>query len=101
MDRLRTDGSRGSEEIDIVGSARSQVTLVGECKWTTKQMASNVLDDLEQFKLPALRQAGARFAASGPRILLFSKSGFNQASIQSGAKRATKMRKFAAISKFA
>ncbi len=87
LDRLRADGSRGSEEIDIVGSTRSRVTLVGECKWTTKKMASNVLDDLDQFKLPALSQAGARFAASGPRILLFSKSGFKQTLVERAAAR--------------
>ncbi len=87
LDRLRADGSRGSEEIDIVASARSRVTLVGECKWTTKKMAGNVLDDLERFKLPALRQAGARFAANGPRILLFSKSGFKQALVERAATR--------------
>jgi hypothetical protein len=76
LDRLRADGARGSEEIDVVGVSRSRVTVVGECKWTAGRMTGKVLADLEQFKLPALRQAGACFAADGPQILLFSKSGF-------------------------
>jgi AAA+ ATPase superfamily predicted ATPase len=87
LDRLRAEGSRGSEEIDIVASARSRVTLVGECKWTAKKMSPRVLGDLEGFKLPALRQAGARFAAAGPRILLFSKNGFTQGLIEQAATR--------------
>jgi AAA+ ATPase superfamily predicted ATPase len=76
LDRLRATGERGSEEIDVVGTARSRVTLVGECKWTSGKMSAKVLEDLEQFKIPAMRQAGARFSSSGPQILLFSKSGF-------------------------
>jgi hypothetical protein len=76
LDRLRADGERTSEEIDVVGAARSRVTVVGECKWTGGRMTGKVLSDLESYKIPALRQAGARFAAGGPTILLFSKSGF-------------------------
>jgi hypothetical protein len=76
LDRLRAGGERGSEEIDVVGAARSRVTVVGECKWTGARMGAEVLGDLERFKLPALRQAGARFAAGGPEIVLFSRSGF-------------------------
>jgi uncharacterized protein len=87
LDRLRVEGSRGSEEIDVVASARSRVTLVGECKWTAKRMPGQVLSDLEEFKLPALRQAGARLAAGGPRILLFSKNGFKAGLIEQAAGR--------------
>lgn len=76
LDRLRAAGERGSEEIDIVGASRSRLTVVGECKWTSGRMTARTLDDLERFKVPALRQAGARPAAGGPTILLFSKSGF-------------------------
>lgn len=78
LDRLRAGGERGSEEIDIVGSARSRVTVVGECKWTGGRLTAKTLDDLERFKLPALQQAGARFQAGGPLILLFSRSGFKK-----------------------
>jgi uncharacterized protein len=87
LDSLRAAGERGSEEIDVVGAARSRVTVVGECKWTRARMSAKVLDDLERFKLPALRQAGARFAASGPRILLFSKSGFKENLVAAAADR--------------
>jgi uncharacterized protein len=76
LDRLRAEGTRGSEEIDVVGVARSRVTLVGECKWTSGRMSAKVLDDLEAYKIPALRQDGARLAGDRPLILLFSKSGF-------------------------
>lgn len=76
LDRLRQQGERSSEEIDVVGIARSRVTVVGECKWTNSPMASAVLDDLERFKLPALHQDGIRLAATGPTVLLFSKGGF-------------------------
>lgn len=87
LDRLRAEGERGSEEIDVVGSARSRVTLVGECKWTGGGMSGKVLGDLERFKIPALRQAGARFAAGGPQILLFSKSGFKDSLVEEAAGR--------------
>jgi len=87
LDRLRAERARGSEEIDVLGTARSRVTLVGECKWTRRRMPSAVLTDLERFKLPALRQAGARFSAAGPEILLFSKSGFEQSLIAQAAER--------------
>ena len=50
-------------------------------------MTGKVLDDLERFKLPALRQAGARFAAGGPTILLFAKSGFKQSLVDEAAGR--------------
>jgi uncharacterized protein len=87
LDRLRAAGERGSEEIDLVASARSRVTAVGECKWTSGRMSRGVLADLEQFKIPALRQAGARFVAGGPQILLFSKSGFKDTLMVEAAKR--------------
>ncbi len=76
LDRLRKEGARNSEEIDLVGAARGRITIVGECKWTAGPMSGKTLGDLEAYKIPALRQDGARLAATGPKILLFSKSGF-------------------------
>lgn len=76
-DDLRRTGERQSEEIDVVGMARGRVTLVGECKWTTKPLPAAILDDLRSFKLPALRQDGVRLAAGGPLIVLFSRAGFS------------------------
>jgi len=87
LDRLRAAGERGGEEVDVVGAARSRVTVVGECKWTSGRMTVKVLGDLERFKIPALRQAGARFAAGGPEILLFSKSGFKDSLVAQAAAR--------------
>lgn len=72
---LRRAGSRQTEEIDVVGVSRGAVTLVGECKWTNSPLGADVLRDLDEFKLPALRQAKVRLAQS-LRILLFSRSGF-------------------------
>lgn len=87
LDRLRAAGERGGEEIDVVATARSRVTAVGECKWTAGRMSRKVLAELERFKLPALRQAGTRFAAAGPEILLFAKSGFSEGLLAEAADR--------------
>ena len=76
LDSLRADGERTSEEIDVVATARSRVTIVGECKWTTAPMTVKTLADIERYKIPALRQAGAKFAKDGPLIVLFSRGGF-------------------------
>jgi uncharacterized protein len=75
LDAYRKNGERSSEEIDIVGTARSKVTLLGEVKWTSKPMAAGVLDSLERFKLPALKQANFSVVAK-PTILLISKTGY-------------------------
>ncbi len=87
LDRLRRTGERSGEEIDVVAVARSRVTAVGECKWTSRRMSRRVLLDLEQFKIPALRQAGARFAGGSSQILLFSKSGFEKSLLAEAAER--------------
>ena len=76
LNEHRRSGERQTEEIDVVGLQRSSVTVVGECKWTGAQLGPKVLQDLETFKIPAMRQAGVRFAAGGPRIALFARSGF-------------------------
>jgi uncharacterized protein len=78
LNELRREGTRQTEEIDVVGLARSAVSLVGECKWTRQPMGVDVLADLETFKIPALRQAGVRVARD-LRITLFSKAGFTDA----------------------
>ena len=60
----------GSDEIDIVGLWQGQVTVVGECKWTSTPVDEGVLDALQQKanKLPV----GKR-----PLWVLASRSGFN------------------------
>jgi AAA+ ATPase superfamily predicted ATPase len=87
LNALRRSRERFHEEIDIVGTSRSAVTLAGECKWTGEPMSAKVLSDLEIYKLPALRQAKAKIAARGPLILLFSKSGFDDRLVTAAAER--------------
>lgn len=57
LNRLRADGSRTSEEIDIVGSHQRTATLIGEVKWTNRPMPKSVLVDLtflqHKSRLPA------------------------------------------------
>ena len=83
---LRRARERVSEEIDIVGVARNQVTLLGECKWTNKPLALRVLRDLDDYKLPALRQTKAK-VSSQPRLLLFSRGGFEESLVREAAER--------------
>jgi AAA+ ATPase superfamily predicted ATPase len=83
---LRRVHERETEEIDIVGVARSQVTLVGECKWTNKPLARSVLRDLDDYKLPALRQTKAKVAKQ-PRLVLFARSGFESGLVKAASER--------------
>jgi len=76
LDTHRAEGSRSSEEIDIVGIGRTRVTVVGEAKWQNKQMTADVLTDLDAYKLPALRQDG--YTLANPlKIGLMSRSGYS------------------------
>jgi AAA+ ATPase superfamily predicted ATPase len=79
LNEHRRSKTRTTEEIDVVGLARSVVTLVGECKWTKGQMPLSVLEDLDAYKIPAMREGKIRFAKDGPHIVLFSRSGFSDA----------------------
>lgn len=72
---LRRTGERTTEEIDAVGSARGRVVVVGEAKWTSRPVGAGIVDEIERFKLPALRQSGLKVAPR-PRIVLFSRSGY-------------------------
>lgn len=75
---LRRAGERGTEEIDIVGLTNSRVTVIGECRWRNKAMDGNILKDIEDYKLPALRQAGYEIDEH-LQLLLFSRSGYSSA----------------------
>jgi AAA+ ATPase superfamily predicted ATPase len=66
---------RFAEEIDIVGLGRGRATVIGECKWTNKPLSVSILADLEDFKLPALRQGGVKVAGD-VEIVLFCRGGF-------------------------
>lgn len=74
----RRTKTRTTEEVDVVGLARSVVTLVGECKWTKGQMPLSVLDDLDAYKIPAMREGKIRFAKDSPQIVLFGRGGFSE-----------------------
>ncbi len=78
---------RTSEEVDVVGLARSVVSVVGECKWTKQPMALKVLDDLHTYKVPAMREAKIRFAKDGPQTVLFSRAGFRNDLLQAAEQR--------------
>jgi len=75
LNELRRAKKRETEEVDVVGVARKAVTVVGESKWSNKTLKLKVLEDLEEFKIPAMQQAGIKLG-NELRIALFSKSGF-------------------------
>jgi AAA+ ATPase superfamily predicted ATPase len=75
-DDLRRAGERTSEEIDVVGISNGRVTVIGECRWRNKPMDGSLLGEIEDYKLPVLRQAGYTIAKD-LRVLLFSRGGFN------------------------
>ena len=87
---LRREGRRHTEEVDIVGLGRGVVRLVGECKWTSRRMGVGILEDLDAYKLPALRQDGERLAED-LKILLFSRSGFTSG-LREAARRDERVR---------
>ena len=69
---------RFTEEIDAVAVKGRNVLVVGEAKWTNKDLPLDVLTDLQQFKIPALAQAGWTISKD-VQIVLGSKSGFTKA----------------------
>jgi hypothetical protein len=62
------------------------VAVVGEARWRNTKMDVDYLADIEQFKLPALRQSGLAVAKS-PSIMLFSKGGYTARLAATAAKR--------------
>lgn len=82
---LRRRKARSTEEIDVIGARGGNVTLVGECRWQRQSMTRDVLDDLIEFKLPALAQTRAN--VSSPTIALFSRGGFSRGLINEAARR--------------
>jgi AAA+ ATPase superfamily predicted ATPase len=83
---LRARKERFSEEIDVVVLDGRTVLAVAEAKWTNKAMPATVLTDLDDYKLPALTQAGLR--VSGAEIVLAAKSGFSDGLREAAASRA-------------
>lgn len=82
---LRRTRDRSSEEIDVVGARGTTVTLVGECRWQGGAMGREVLDDLVEYKVPALAQAGVDVSSAS--IALFSRAGFRGSLEKEAARR--------------
>jgi AAA+ ATPase superfamily predicted ATPase len=64
----------GQEEIDIAALG-ADAGLFGECKWTTRPVGANVLDDLKRKAYPLVQSLGLREA----HYALFARSGFTEA----------------------
>lgn len=73
----RAAGVRSSEEIDAVGLAAKKVVVLGEAKWTNNTLLYGVLNDLIDFKIPALIDGGLTIERTH-EIVLTSRSGFSQ-----------------------
>ncbi len=76
LNQLRRSGERTTEEIDVVGTTRQRVTLVGEAKWTSRPLGQRILHDLADYKIPALTQDGFKLASELTTVL-FSRSGYS------------------------
>ncbi|MGC8635330.1 MAG: ATP-binding protein [Candidatus Limnocylindrales bacterium] len=74
LDAFRASNERQTEEIDVVGTARGRVTLIGEVRWRSRPMDVGVLGEIDRFKLPALRRATK--VVANPSIVLVSRLGF-------------------------
>jgi AAA+ ATPase superfamily predicted ATPase len=79
LNRQRRLGARFTEEIDVAAAQRKTLRVVGECKWRTGAMPKAVLDELREFKIPAVaEEQRLRVTRDGPQVLLFSRSGFRR-----------------------
>ena len=78
LNSLRRTGERTSEEIDVVGTARNRVVLVGEARWRNAPMDVRYLAQIDSYKIPALRQSGLKVSKE-VKILLFSRGGYTAA----------------------
>jgi AAA+ ATPase superfamily predicted ATPase len=87
LNTLRRAGERSTEEIDVVGLARNQVTLIGEARWRNKPMDAGYLSAIETYKLPALRQQPGLRTSKRPQIVLFSRGGYTPGLRQAAADR--------------
>jgi uncharacterized protein len=81
---FRQRKERTTEEIDAVGSQRGRVTVVAEAKWTNRPLTPAIINDLDTYKIPALRQSGLKVVHE-PRIILASRSGYSDSLIKLAA----------------
>jgi AAA+ ATPase superfamily predicted ATPase len=82
----RRDGTRTSEEIDIVGTARGRVKVIGEARWRNSAMDLGYLHEVETYKIPALQQAGYKLDKS-MTVLLFSRGGYSKSLVEAATQR--------------
>lgn len=79
LNKHRQAKERFREEIDVAAAHRRNLVLIGECKWTASPMPKRVLDELRDYKVPAIKQEGRlKVPRDGPQILLFARSGFSE-----------------------
>lgn len=78
LNALRRTATRSSEEIDAVGIARGRVTVIAEARWRRDPMEVGYLREIEEFKLPALRQAKLK-VAKDVRVVLACLGGYTAA----------------------
>jgi AAA+ ATPase superfamily predicted ATPase len=64
----------GQEEIDVV-AAGADAVLLGECKWTSRPVGTNILDDLKRKAHSLVRSTGWRSV----HYALFARGGFTPA----------------------
>lgn len=88
LNEFRRTGARSTEEVDIVGTSRGAVRLVGEVKWRSKESDANIIHDLRRYKIPAMRQAGLNIGREVV-TLVFSKSGYTPSLQRAAADDAT------------
>jgi hypothetical protein len=81
---FRQRKERSTEEIDAVGSQRGRATVVAEAKWTNRPLTPAIINDLDTYKIPALRQSGLNIVAE-PRIVLASKAGYSDSLVKLAA----------------
>jgi len=86
LNEFRENGSRSTEEIDIVGMARGRVIVVGEVRWRNSMMDISYLNEIQKYKIPALKQSKLKLSAN-PTILLFCLGGYTKALQLQASKR--------------
>ena len=86
LNTLRRDGIRTTEEIDAIGVVRKRVTMVAEARWRRSPMDVGYLNEIEAFKLPALRQSKLK-VASEVRIVLACLGGYSEGLHELAAER--------------
>jgi AAA+ ATPase superfamily predicted ATPase len=81
---FRQRKERTTEEIDAVGLQRGRVTVIAEAKWTNRPLTPAIINDLDTYKIPALRQSGLRVVHE-PRLIVACRGGYSDSLIRLAA----------------